>query len=70
MGFYHVESSLFLGGGGLNDDFLSNFKKLLPNGEATELQKMDTPKTYFAMSLWKERGTLFTLGGFNGACLD
>ena len=40
MGFYHVENSFYLGGGSLRGHYFSNFRKILPNGEVTELQKM------------------------------
>ena len=64
MGFYHVETSLYLGGGYLDGEFFSNFSKLLPNREVTQLQKMLTPGSGFAMTLWKP-SALFTVGGYS-----
>ena len=70
MGFYHVENSFYFGGGRpgyhTNYDHISNFRKILPNGQLTKIQKMPTGKWYFAMTQWRERGILFTLGGYNG----
>ena len=63
MGFYRVENSLYLGGATDFDKRFSNFRKIRPNGEHTELQQMPTPKHLFAMTLWKKRDSLFTLGG-------
>ena len=51
MGFYHVENSLYLGGGHLDEDYLSSFRKILPSGERIELQKLTTAKAGFAMAL-------------------
>ena len=34
-------------------------------GQLTELDKLLTPKAYFAIALWKEKGALYCLGGFN-----
>ena len=65
MGFYHVENSFYLGGGKNWSLFLAHFRKILTSGEVTELQKMPTPKAGFAMTQWKEKGSLFTLGGYN-----
>ena len=74
MGFYHVDNCSYLGGGAAlnypNYEFSSKFRKLLPNGEVSELQMMPTPKSNFAMTLWEERSSLFTLGGYwNKSCL-
>ena len=74
MGFYHAERSFYFGGGGVgsypNRSYFSNYRKALPNGQGAELQKMPTSKAGFAMAHWKERSTLFTLGGFNGSYLE
>ena len=71
MGFYHVNSSFYLGGGrDYVKNYLSSFRTILPNGEATELQKMPTSKSHFAMTLWEKSSTLFALGGFNGSRLS
>ena len=63
MGFFHVEDYLYIGGGYEHHKYFSQFKKIKQNGEATELQKMLTPKRYFPMTLSKF--SLFTLGGSN-----
>ena len=69
MGFFHEGSSFYIGVGVTGDlpnqKFFSYFRKLLPNGEVTELHQMPTPKVHFAMALWEERSSLFTLGGWN-----
>ena len=67
MGLYHVENSLYLGGGVdgsyPNYKYFSKFVKVLSDGEVTELQMMPNSRCNFAMTLWKKR-TLFTLGGY------
>ena len=65
MGFHHVDNSLFLGGGTDYVKYFSKFRKVLPSGRVTELQKMKIPKFIFAMAFWKESNSLFTLGGCN-----
>ena len=47
----------------MNGECFSNFRKALPDGEVTELQNMLTSNCGFAMTLWKERCTLYVLGG-------
>ena len=41
IGFYHAENSFYFGGGALRNyltyEFFSNFRKLRPTGEVTEL---------------------------------
>ena len=53
MAFYHVENSFYLGGGYGGDypsfAYFNNFRKILADGEAIELQEMPTPKSG---SLW------------------
>lgn len=67
MAFSHVENSLYLGGGYLDGEYFSKFRKIFPTGEITELHEIPSPKSYFATALWSERNTLFTLGGLNGS---
>ena len=69
MCLQHVGNSIYLGGGEINGENYSNFRKVLTNGEGTELQRMLTPKSGSAMTLWKERDTIFTVGGWNGSHL-
>lgn len=70
MGFYHVDGSFYVGGGTLDDDqYFSEFRKVAPDGQFSELHKMPTSKAYFAMTLWRQRSTLFTLGGSNPSYL-
>ena len=66
MAFHHVENSFYCGGGYLNGEYFANFRRILPNGEAIELQKIPTPKAYSAMTLWKQKSSLLTLGGEYG----
>ena len=49
----------------LDEKYFPNFRKVLPSGECTDLQRMFESKSHFAMALWKERSTLFALGGLN-----
>ena len=67
MGFFHVEKSLYLGGGVAPNYpkylYFSKCRKALSNGEVTELKEMPNSKSNFAMALWKERSALFTVGG-------
>ena len=70
MGFYHVENCFYLGGGTFDySEFLSEFRKLKPNGECTQLEDIPIPKAGFAMTLWRQKSSLFTLGGYNGSHL-
>ena len=70
MGFFHVGSSFYLGGGMLDyEKYSAHFRKILGKGEVTELQEMPTSKAYFAMTLWNEGRSLFTLGGRNTSLL-
>ena len=63
MGFYHVENDFYFGGGTVDfKKYVSNFSKINAR-KITELQMMSTPKCFFAMALWKQRSSLFTLGG-------
>ena len=64
MGFYHVGNSFYLGGGTFNySEFLSKFRKLKPNRECTQLEELPIPKVAFAMAHWRQKHSLFTLGG-------
>ena len=65
MGFYHLDNRFYLGGGFIHPKFLAHFKAILPNGEVTHLQQMPTAKTDFAMTHWRQKNNLFTLGGRN-----
>ena len=69
MFFRHVGNSIYLGGGELNEECFANFRKISRNGEETELQKMLNPKFGSAIALWKERSTLYVLGGYNTSFL-
>ena len=68
MGFCHVENSFYLDEGWngklLNSSYLSTFRKLVPSGEVAELEKMPTPKSVFAITLWKNALLLWE-GGMN-----
>ena len=68
IGFYHAEKRFYIGGG-INEcsKFLSRLIAILPNGECTVLEKMPTPKAFFAMTLWRQKSTLLTLGGYSGS---
>ena len=69
MGAYHVENRFYVCGGLSYPKYFSHFRKILANGECIKLPSMPTPKAFFNMTQWKEKGSLFTVGGYNGADL-
>ena len=70
MGFVHVENYLYIGGGTFDySEFFSQFRKLKSNGECTGLQEITNPKLAFPMTHWRQKSSLFTLGGYNGSYL-
>ena len=38
--------------------------KILAQGELLKLNRMPTSKAFFPIAHWKEKGVLFTVGGF------
>ena len=67
LGFYHVENSFYFGGGVLGAKYFTEFRKINPDGKLTELRNMFNPKSHFPITAESQRGSLFTLGGWDGS---